>query len=643
MRIACPLLLAAFLTAGQSLPPGQQKPAGTPPPSSQEPFRTGVDLVHVDVSVLDQNDRPVRGLTADDFSIRENGKPQRVAAFLPIEVPPPAPVTAQWMRDIGSDVVTNEQDTRRLVVILMDDGNTSSGQGESRIARDVARSIVESLGPADLAAVMFTYRGKAQNFTTDRQQLLAAVESFTPRNSTAGPSLEGYGPPMANKPLGCLLKYGGCTVDALKNIGTFLQSAPPGRKLVFYVGSDPGLEIGGDPNNHIVAVMDMFRTLQRANVAVNVFDAAGLQTFVALASDRSRPDAGSRLQNARENQDNLKILAENTGGRAFTNMNDPEAHVSTVFHQSSAYYLLGFQSSDPKTDGRFRKIEVKVNRPGLEVRTRSGYYARRLREPKTETPASAVEAALASGIPRSDLPVQLNVAMIAVPGRPDASVIVTAGLLRRAGVAVERVAVTAAAFDTEWKERGRYEQTFDMPARASESDNPSYDVHARLPLPPGRYEVRLAVESGGRAGSVLRDIDVPDFAKEELSLSSVLLERKPVVAIDNGVLGDGVPAIPTAVRTFTPSDRVTAFVRVYQGGAKMIAPTSVTTRIVSDRDETAFEQTVELGTDRFSAHRSADHLLELPLERLRPGEYLLRTEAVSGTRRASQLVRFSVR
>ena len=52
---------------------------------------------------------------------------------------------------------------------------------------------------------------------------------------------------------------------------------------------------------------------------------------------------------------------------------------------------------------------------------------------------------------------------------------------------------------------------------------------------------------------------------------------------------------------------------------------------------------MDLGTERFAAHRSADHLLELPLERLRPGEYLLRTEAVSGTRRASQLVRFSVR
>ena len=638
VRTAHAIVLAAFLTAGASRAP-QQPPA--PPLSSQEPFRTGVDLVHIDVSVLDQNDQPVRGLTAGDFAIRENGKPQRVVAFLPMEVPAPVPVPAAWMRDIGPDVVTNVMDTQRLVVILMDDGNTSFGQGESRIARDVVRSIIQSLGPADLAAVMFTYRGQAQNFTADRQELLAAVESFSPRNPSTGQITE-FGPPVTSKPLECLLKHGGCTVDALKNIATFLQGAPPGRKLVFYVGSDPGLAIGGDPNNHNVAVMDMFRALQRANVSVNAFDAAGLQTFVALASDRSRQEAGTRLDNARVNQDNLRILAENTGGRAFTDTNTPETQVSQVFRRNSSYYLIGFQSSDTKTDGRFRKIEVKVNRPGVEVRTRSGYYASKPVEPKAAAPVSAIEAALASGIPTPDLPVQLSVAMFATAGTREASVVITAGLLQETALA-ERVTVTAAAFDTAWKERGRYEQSFELPVRSPESGRLAYDVHARLPLPPGRYEVRLAVESRGRAGSVLRDVDVPNFANEELSLSSVVLERKPAIAIRNGVLEDVVPAIPTTARTFAPGDNVAAFVRIYQGGKKALVPTSITTRIVDARDATVFEQTTDLEAERFARHRGADHVIELPLTRLAPGEYLLRTEAAAGTNRARGFARFSVK
>jgi hypothetical protein len=232
--------------------------------------------------------------------------------------------------------------------------------------------------------------------------------------------------------------------------------------------------------------------------------------------------------------------------------------------------------------------------------------------------------------------------MFATPGSRETSVVVTAGLLRRTALA-ERVTVTAAAFDTAWKDRGRYEQSFELPARSPDSADQMYDVHARLPLQPGRYEVRLAVESGGRAGSVIKDIDVPDFARDAHSLSSVMLERKPAVAIKNGVLENTVSAIPTAVRTFAPRDRVAAFFQIYQGGTTALIPASITTRIVNDRDATVFEQTTDLGAERFAPNRGADHSIELPLTRLPPGEYLLRAEAVAGALRANGSARFSVR
>jgi hypothetical protein len=163
-----------------------------------------------------------------------------------------------------------------------------------------------------------------------------------------------------------------------------------------------------------------------------------------------------------------------------------------------------------------------------------------------------------------------------------------------------------------------------------------------LSLPPGRYEVRLAVESAGRTGSVLRTIDVLDVAKEDLSLSSVFLERKPAVAIRNDVLGDVLPAVPTAARSFAQGDHVTAVVRIHQGGSKAILPTSIATRIVNERDATAFEQAADLGGEQF-ANRAADHAIRLPLAQLPPGQYLLRIEATSSTRRVSQFARFTVR
>jgi len=69
---------------------------------------------------------------------------------------------------------------------------------------------------------------------------------------------------------------------------------------------------------------------------------------------------------------------------------------------------------------------------------------------------------------------------------------------------------------------------------------------------------------------------------------------------------------------------------------------SITTRIVNDRDDTVFEQTTDLGTERFASHRAADHSIELPLTRLPPGEYLLRAKAAAGALRANGSARFSV-
>ena len=156
MRIAYPLVLAAFLAIGTSLPSTEQ-PA--PSQSPQSPFRTGVDLVHLDVSVPDANDQPVTGLTADDFTVRENDKPQRVVAFLPMEVPPPAAVSAPWMRDIAPDVVTNTRETRRLVVILMDDGSRRRAVRQSYCrSRDPP-----SAGSAAAGAVPPAYRGHQQH------------------------------------------------------------------------------------------------------------------------------------------------------------------------------------------------------------------------------------------------------------------------------------------------------------------------------------------------------------------------------------------------------------------------------------------------------------------------------------------------
>src|SRR6266540_163973 len=98
--------------------------AQTPAPPQLPTFRTGVDVVELDVTVLDKDRHPLQGLTAADFTILEHGKPQPIVAFSVIDVPAPVQASAPWIRDAEFDVVSNVE-SRRLVTIVMDDAYTT--------------------------------------------------------------------------------------------------------------------------------------------------------------------------------------------------------------------------------------------------------------------------------------------------------------------------------------------------------------------------------------------------------------------------------------------------------------------------------------------------------------------------------------
>ena len=153
------------------------------PWAAQEPtFRGAVDLVSLDVLVLDHDRQPVHGLTAADFTVLERGRRQDIIAFSEVDVPDRAQVSAPWMQDVAPDVADNNLRTKRFIVLLMDDGGTNIEEGESETGKAIARAVVDGLGPDDVAAVAFTFRGRSQEFTTDRGRLRAAIESFQPRN-----------------------------------------------------------------------------------------------------------------------------------------------------------------------------------------------------------------------------------------------------------------------------------------------------------------------------------------------------------------------------------------------------------------------------------------------------------------------------
>lgn len=633
MRILATACLAAVLTQDPSQPP--------------PPFRTGVDLVEVDVAVLDRDRRSIRGLTAADFTILENGQPQEIVAFHEVHLRPPDPAAAAWMRDVAPDVRSNEPSAGRLLVLVLDDATIPGDPATVKTAKDVARAIVGGLGPQDTAAVLFTLNNRnSQDFTSDRSRLLSAVDrlsfGFIRKPGGGMPGTRPMGPPAGISEDRLWYQY---SIATVRRAVESLMEAPQRRKTLVYISVGvpadfaPGATEGsssGDAGVQRDLAADMQRAFAqavRSNVTIYAIDPAGLQ-----------------VDSARENRQFLQSISENTGGFAVVDTNAPEAAVPSILAESGSYYLLGFQSTSQQPDRRFRRLTVRVNRPDVTVRARSGYYgAKPAREPdgrRAERPASPLDSALGGLLPKGDLPMQVAVTPFAVPGSRESAVAVVTRLDRPPAVAggQQVVDVLTAAFDTNGNRKASVMQTATLTLRP-DRERSQYEVLSRLDLKPGRYLLRVAAHARdtGASGSVYHDVEIPDFSKGSVALSGIVLSATPTVpGGPRDLFASLLPVVPTTQREFAPHDVVTAFVRVYQGGRRTPAPASLVIRILDAAGRDVFRRTDTLAPESFGATRDGDYRIELPLVRLSPGPHVLTIEATVGSDVARGAVRFAV-
>ena len=297
--------------------------------------------------------------------------------------------------------------------------------------------------------------------------------------------------------------------------------------------------------------------MQRANLNVYQFDPRGLEV-------------------GRKSSEGFGVLADNTGGRAFADTNAPWEGVPQVFRENSSSCLLGFRPTNGTQDGRFRKITVRVSRPGLDVRTRAGYYAARPEKPakpSTKATPTAIERALSNGLPTGDVPLSLSAVATPVVGRKDPAVAIVAGLgAVDHAPEVERIEMTAAAFTDTWKPAGTVTQTIEVTTAGGDTRRAMTDLPLRLDLKPGRYEIRLAVQSTAteRTGSVYASLTVPDFAKAALALSGAQIVRNDAGASGAAAtdLSRPWPAGVTTRRSFRQDQSMGAVVRVSQLDAR---------------------------------------------------------------------------
>jgi VWFA-related protein len=630
-------------------------------------FRGGVDLIGLDVSVLDKDRQPVRGLTAADFTVTIDGQTQQISAFKAVDIPPP-PVSdaATWLRAVAPDVVTNTHPPGRVVAILIDDGSFAQREPETSAvyvrqkARAIAREAIDALGPDDLAAVIFTENNHAaQNFTHDRARLLAAIgEAGVVPGTNVMVQVDGS---SLTESQAARLDLANCysdavQIEAVERVAQALQSLPQQRKILLYVSVGHAIkpvvsvitrEV--DPCNVLArdAMNAAFRAAQLANVTIEAVDVEGLVVGQVGHGPNQDPFGNKTTLKV----EFLRTMAETTGGRAIVNSNDMERGVRALLDESASYYYLGVERPAARRDGEFHPIRVRVNRPGLDVRTRKGFYepTRKAQQALAARLPRPIDRAITAALPQGDFPLAVSVAPFAA-GQGQAELAVVLNVLHphvagSAASAPERVTLGATAFNPETGDAtGTWRQEMNVTWNSTSASNGEFEFLWRLPVrQSARYEYRLAVETaGGQSSSVYTYADIPNFAKEPLSLSglAVLANPRPKVGPAEALSGL-TPAPPTARRVFRGTDTVRAFVRIYEGGTKPLVPLTITTRLLDANDQQIGSGSRQVDPPAFSTARSFDYVFEVPL-RVPSGEYLLIIDVSAGNKRVQRALRYHV-
>jgi VWFA-related protein len=634
-------------------------------------FRVATDLVEVDVSVLDNRRRPVRDLTAADFTVFENGKPRPVETFTFVDVPDrETSRDVGWMSEVPSDVATNRTLTQegRLVVVLMD---RTIPVGQPTItAREVAAAAVNALGPGDLAAVVSTSGGVPQNFTADRARLLRAINQ---RDWSTGPSGEvaqieagihqGFDDVFSPLTDGrCLC--GLCVPETITRVAEALEGVSRRRKSMIFVGSDFIVQAGPQVQQAELgcgqkledARERMFAALDRSGLVVHGVDPSGLESVGSPTADNRWAVRGpARIQTMQQHlvrQNRMHVVPDHTGGRTVLNVNAADQVIPDLVRESASYYLIGFRPAGADVSRPVRSIDVRVNRRDVEVRSRRQFStAAPARDAAAATPG---DRALGGLLPTTQLPLDVHLAAFSTPGsaRPTVTVAIGLDAFVPPSDATTRhtpIDVVVGAFDATGQPRASARQSLNLewPVPTAGTQRRT-EALTRLALDAGDYEIRVAVSNPqtGQVSSVFTYAAVPAFASVPFTLSAIVIEAPHVTtSVPREALRDLLPVVPATTRTFRRADGpIPAFFRVYQGTARTDAlnGADVRVRIIDASDRTVRDEVMPLQATSFGDGRAADCRISLPIPQLPPGDYLLRLEAQMGERVAGRAMRFTV-
>jgi len=666
-------MVAAAVTLGGVVASAQPQPPQQP---QQPTFRVQVDYVEVDAVVTDRNGNLVRDLKKEDFQVLEDGKAQTINAFTFVNIPVERGERPLFAASpIEPDVRTNERPfDGRIYVMVIDDLHTRFGRSQ-RVKGAAKQFIERRLGANDVMAIVHTAGAteNSQEFTSNKRLLLAAVDRTSGRkldSATANKTTEYYrtrdtraAGDALNDPDDQERAFNARnTLTTLKNVADWFASVRGRRKTILFVSEGIDYDITdlipGNGSTHYSAVdiidatRDAIAAATRSNVSIYGIDPRGLTDLGdesieigAYPDDTSLGIGSGSLQNElRMSQDSLRVLSEETGGFAVVNKNDYSTAYDRIVEDNSSYYVLAYYPPDPRP-GREHKIDVRVTRPGLVVRARRGYVTPKKAAPEKPNPKDIrtpeVRQALDSPLPVSGLTMHVFAAPFKGTA-PNAQILLGVELLGRDLKLTQndKLQLSYMAIDAQGKVRGGSTDGITMNALKPETktriEASGLRMVNRFDVPPGRYQLRVAAQDsdGGNVGSVLYDLDVPDFTKAPFSISglvltSALAARLPSARIDEQLRGV-LPGPPAALRTFPQNDEIALFAEVYDNVVTSAHKVDITATITTDEGRVLFknEETRD-SADLAGKKGGFGYSTRIPLKELEPGKYVLTVSAKS--------------
>jgi VWFA-related protein len=653
------LLIAAMLVPPL---PGQQQSG------SLYRFRVETDVVLANVVVRDKSGAIVRGLKKEDFTLFEDGKQQHIASFDFEQtdtqaVPQPAQAVLVAPRSTPAAAPVKPTDKlefrdHRVIVLFFD--LTSMQPEEIERAVQAAQQFVDKqMTPSDMVAVISLASSLQvnQDLTSDHDLLDKALARMNP--SSGGGFDEGLtgdtegtadtAQPFTPDDTEYNIFNTDRRLEALQSLADSLSRIEQ-KKSVIYFSS--GMDKTGIENQS--QLRNAINRAVRGNVAIYPMDMRGLQAIIPggeaqTASLRgTSPYSGASVRNAFDSnfstQETLVTLAADTGGRAFLDSNDFNAVFKKVQEDTSAYYVLGYRSSNPARDGRFRKITVKTSVPNVKIEFRKGYYAPRdfAHSNKDDREQQLVDE-LNSELSSTDLDVFLSAAYfrlgdsrfyvpvsLVVPG----SEIPFTNSANKDKATLDIIGVVR---DELQRPVGNVRDTVKLNLDESQQvRRKNVQYQTGFTLPPGKFHLKFVLRENqsGRLGSFETDLVIPDYKREKtpLKLSSVVMGTQIQNAgkrkSENVLAKDGEELIPNVLHVFSPAQHLYFYYEVYDPAKESHStdknkPIRLLTSIQFFQGRVKAFETPLVEAHQLTApdRKAAVFQFDVPLSQLKPGLY----------------------